>query len=224
MGKGTALQIARLKIDGFNDNRPRAVPALMLRVTRRTSLKVALEVPTVAPTDPKLFSYPLVILTGDQGFAPLSEEAILRLRAYLTSGGLLWIDASDGNKDGEFDRSARRLIKRVFPQRPIEKLSKEHTIYRSFYLTHRLGGRILQHPFVEGVTLDDRTVLLYSMNDLHGAFERDPFGNWTHPVVPGGEMQREHAFRLGINIVMYAVCVNYKQDLVHVPAIMRRRR
>ena len=46
-----------------------------------------------------------------------------------------------------------------------------------------------------------------------------------HPDVrPGGENQREMAFRLGINLVMYALCVNYKADQVHVPFILKRRK
>ena len=41
--------------------------------------------------------------------------------------------------------------------------------------------------------------------------------------MPGGEAQREMAFRLGINLAMYALCLDYKTDQVHVPFILRRR-
>ena len=41
-------------------------------------------------------------------------------------------------------------------------------------------------------------------------------------VVPGGERQREMAFRVGINLVMYALTGNYKADQVHVPFILER--
>ena len=41
--------------------------------------------------------------------------------------------------------------------------------------------------------------------------------------MPGGERQRELAFRLGINLAMYALCLDYKTDQVHVPFILRRR-
>jgi hypothetical protein len=41
-------------------------------------------------------------------------------------------------------------------------------------------------------------------------------------TVPGGEFQREMAFRAGINIVMYALTGNYKADQVHVPALLER--
>jgi hypothetical protein len=42
------------------------------------------------------------------------------------------------------------------------------------------------------------------------------------PVVPGGEQQREMAYRTGVNIVMYALTGNYKADQVHIPALLER--
>ena len=41
-------------------------------------------------------------------------------------------------------------------------------------------------------------------------------------MVPGGERQRDWAFRAGVNIVMYALTGNYKADLVHMPALLER--
>ena len=46
---------------------------------------------------------------------------------------------------------------------------------------------------------------------------------WEHEVLPGGDEQREKAFRLGVNLAMYATCLDYKTDQVHVPFILRRR-
>ena len=34
--------------------------------------------------------------------------------------------------------------------------------------------------------------------------------------------QRELAFRMGVNLVMYALCLDYKADQVHVPALLER--
>ena len=39
---------------------------------------------------------------------------------------------------------------------------------------------------------------------------------------PGGENQREMAFRFGVNVVIYALTGNYKADQVHVPALLQR--
>jgi hypothetical protein len=32
------------------------------------------------------------------------------------------------------------------------------------------------------------------------------------------------SLRLGLNIVMYALCLDYKEDQVHVPFILKRRK
>jgi hypothetical protein len=77
---------------------------------------------------------------------------------------------------------------------------------------------------MEGITRDGRLVCAYVPNDLGGAWARDDFGNYDFTCEPGGEKQRELAFRLGVNLVMYALCLDYKSDQVHVPFIMKRRR
>jgi hypothetical protein len=42
------------------------------------------------------------------------------------------------------------------------------------------------------------------------------------PCEPGGESQREQAFRFGVNLVMYTLTGNYKSDQVHIPALLQR--
>jgi hypothetical protein len=37
-----------------------------------------------------------------------------------------------------------------------------------------------------------------------------------------GEMQREIAYRFGINLIMHVLTGNYKSDQVHVPALLER--
>ena len=50
------------------------------------------------------------------------------------------------------------------------------------------------------------------------------FGRWEHDVIPGGDDQREEAFRLGINLVMYALCLDYKTEQAHIDYMLRTRR
>ena len=59
-------------------------------------------------------------------------------------------------------------------------------------------------------------------NDWAAAWALDDAGRPLYPVVPGGERQRELAFRFGINLIMYTLTGNYKADQVHLPAIMKR--
>jgi hypothetical protein len=71
---------------------------------------------------------------------------------------------------------------------------------------------------------EDRALVLLGVNDMLGAWSRDNFGNYDYDVFPGGDRQREMSLRLGLNIVMYALCLDYKEDQVHVPFILKRRK
>ena len=64
--------------------------------------------------------------------------------------------------------------------------------------------------------------ILITSNDFAGAWALGADNRPLYAVVPGGEVQREMAFRVGINIVMYALTGNYKADQVHVPALLER--
>ena len=78
-------------------------------------------------------------------------------------------------------------------------------------------------PWLEAQVLDGRLAVVYSQNDLGGAWARAELGDWEYDCTPGGEPQRETAFRLGVNLAMYALCTDYKDDAVHLPFILRRR-
>ncbi len=43
-------------------------------------------------------------------------------------------------------------------------------------------------------------------------------------MIPGGDDQREEAFRVGVNLVMYALCLDYKTEQAHIDYILRTRR
>ena len=89
-------------------------------------------------------------------------------------------------------------------------------------LLRRIGGRVATSPYLEGIQLGETTPVVYCHNDLAGAWERDGLGRWSHPCVPNGEEQRRDAFHLGVNLILYSMTGNYKQDLIHVPFIRRR--
>jgi len=88
----------------------------------------------------------------------------------------------------------------------------------------RHGGRVASRAFLEGLYVGDRLAVVLSTNDLAGAIARDEFGEWEYDVGVGGDVTREMTFRLGINLVMYALCLDYKEDQVHIPFILKRRR
>jgi hypothetical protein len=113
-------------------------------------------------------------------------------------------------------------MKRVFPEKSFTRLPSSHAAMRSYYLLKRIGGRVMLSPYLEGITVGDTTPLVYCHNDLAGAWERDQLGSWVHPCTPGGEEQRKDAFHVGINLILYAMTGNYKEDLIHAPFIRKR--
>ena len=177
----------------------------------------------MATTDDALFRHPFLYWAGTGDVPAFDEEGVRRLRRYLTYGGTILIDSADGEPGGAFDRAVRRELARIMPQNDLELIDNEHVLYKSFYLIDHQGGRVIRAPYLEGVFIEDRIAVVYTQNDLGGAWARDAFGRWEHPVA-GGERQREIAFRLGINILMYALCLDYKEDMVHAKFILERRR
>lgn len=218
------LTIGRLDLGGASNPRPTSLRRLLWEVTQRTSIEVNLDAESVSPDSKALFRHPLLIWSGSGAFRALKEDAVRRLRRHLTYGGMLLIDSADADPGGPFDVSVRRTMRRVLPRTEFEKIPNDHVIYKSFYLVDYQAGRTLRVPYIEGIMVDKRYAVVYCQNDLGGAWARDAFGRWEYEVTPGGERQREMAFRLGINLVMYALCLDYKDDLVHTPFILKRRR
>ena len=215
---------ALLRYAGGNWNpRPHGLPRLAWEIRKRTSVSIDLETSAVDPSQDAVFEYPLLVWQGDTGFPPLPNAAITRLRQHLTMGGTLIVDISDGLVDGPFHRAVTRELKRIFPNRPLARVPSSHVLYKAFYLLDRHGGRVPSRAFLEGIFVEDRLAVLLSTNDLAGAIARDEFGEWEYDVGAGGQITREMTFRLGINIVMYALCLDYKEDQVHLPYILQRR-
>ncbi len=219
------ITIARLDYPGGNsDPRPGALRRLLQEVDKRTSIEVNTNIATVSGRRDEIFEYPFLFMAGDGRFEPFDDDVIRDLRTYLLAGGFLFIDSADGVREGPFLESAERELARIFPDRDLVTLPRDHTVHETFYLIDRPLGRVDVAGNLRGIAEDDRMAVLVNSNDLLGALARDTFGNWEYDVIPGGDRQREMAFRLAINVVMYALTVNYKADQVHIPFILERRR
>ncbi|MBI2880088.1 MAG: DUF4159 domain-containing protein [Candidatus Tectomicrobia bacterium] len=204
------------------DPNPLAFRALLDEVTARTSVEASSERKILTPASKEVFSYPFLYQAGRDAFEPWSEEERDNLRTFLENGGTLLADDSVGRVGAAFDAAFREEMRRMFPRQELRRLPSDHTVFRSFYLVRHVGGRRIVHPYLEGIQIGDVTPVVYCQNDLGGAWEKDPAGNWVYPCEPGGEPQRREAFKLGVNIVLYALTSNYKQDQIHLPFIKRR--
>ncbi len=223
--KASEFYFTQVMYNGEWDPRPRAYRRLMSTLDLRTSVKASFQKKEVEIDSSDLFNFPFLYLAGRSSFKPFSESEIKRIRKFLTLGGTLLIDDVSGEENSPFDRQIRSETERIFPEYSLQRIPRDHVLYRSFYLLSMPSGRRIIRPYLEGITFDDeeRTSLIYSGNDLGGAWSEDEFGRWEFECIPGGESQRELAFRTGINIIIYALTGNYKKDQIHSPFINRRQ-
>jgi hypothetical protein len=140
----------------------------------------------------------------------------------LKLGGVLVID--DPNPGGgAFVAGVRRELKRILPDGAPVRLDPAHVLYKTYFIVDRPVGRVLGPPHVEAIVRGKNAQVLFLMHDLLGALARAGEGAWAFPTEPGGVAQREMAVRFSVNIAMYVLCSDYKDDQVHAPWLMRRR-
>jgi hypothetical protein len=195
-------------------------------LVQRTSAPARLRPSVVRADDAAIVDAPFLYWSGDSEPAPLTGPEIGGLRRFFALGGVLLVDDAAAGPNGEassFGRGARREIARVLPDATPVPIGADHVVFRTFYLLRRAEGRIEGPPTLDAIVRGGQAQVIFSEHDLGGALARGASGMWENPVVPGGDAQRERAIRLAVNIAMYVLCSNYKDDQVHAPFLMRRR-
>ena len=203
----------------------------------------------VEPIDPigvniendELAFFPLLYWPVVENAQSLNEATLAKVDAYMKKGGMIIFDtrdfqnaipSADGSPSGN-SKTLQRLIGKLDIPR-LEPVPENHVLTKSFYLLSSFPGRWdggelwveARSKSPGGSTRAGRTdgvsSILITSNDFAAAWALDDRNTPLFPVVPGGELQREWAFRVGVNIVMYALTGNYKADQVHIPALLER--
>ncbi|WP_421707194.1 DUF4159 domain-containing protein [Algihabitans sp.] len=194
----------------------------------------------VEPADPmavelgrdELAFFPLLYwpITPEQ--TALDSAARQALNDYLVNGGTLLIDLREpavGNRlFGASSRNGQALQRLTdgIQVPPLVPVPPEHVLTKAFYLLQDFPGRYdggtlwVENP--DEADNDGVASVVIGSNDWAGAWAIDDLGRPMAAAVPGGERQREMAYRFGVNLVMYALTGNYKADQVHVPYILER--
>lgn len=200
-------------------------------LTQRTAIEPG-EPIGVDPSIDELAFFPILYWPVVAGAQPLSDEGRNRVNNYLRQGGMILFDTRDagpggGGIGGASDAElALREIAEGLDVPPLMPVPADHVLSKAFYLLADYPGRFVGSDVWvvadEDAGYDGVSSVIIGGNDWAGAWAIDLYGRGVLPVLPGGERQREMAFRFGVNLVMYALTGNYKADQVHIPAILER--
>ena len=194
----------------------------------------------VDPETDDLSLYPLLYWPMDPRERNLSPKAQSRIADFMRNGGTIFFDTRDltlgavHGPESPGQQTLRRLTGGLdFP--PLEQLPADHVLTKTFYILRDFPGRwaggqlwveALPPPPKNGAPParggDGVSPVIIGNNDWASAWAVDGSGHFISTPSPGGEIQREMAFRFGINLVMYALTGNYKTDVVHAPALLQR--
>lgn len=193
------FQIARLKYSGGSDwyNGQTEEPNLLNFIKDKTNLKVDAEFTSADIATNEIFSYPFLFMTG-HGNVVFSDEEIQRLRKYLEAGGFLYVDDDYG-----LDKSFRREIKKIFPNKNLTELPFSYGLFHIFYDFPNGTPKIQLHngkpPQAFGIFINKRLAVLYT-------YESNPSDGWDDPQVHDkSPAKREEALKFGTNIVLWAL-------------------
>lgn len=191
---------------------------LSVMVNRRTASDLG-EPLGVDPRSDELSFFPLIYWPTTPLSQPLSPDAAANLNAYLQNGGVILFDTRDAGGN------LRELTAKLnIP--PLEPITLNHVLSRTFYLLREFpgrwsGGAVWVERSGERVN-DGVSPIIAGSNDWAAAWAMDDAQRPLYAVTPGGEVQREAAYRFGVNLVMYALTGNYKADQIHMPTILER--
>jgi hypothetical protein len=193
------ITIAQLQYGGGGDwyANPTGLTNLLKEIRKRTGIPVTTEPVTTRLTDPALWSYPILHMTG-HGNVRFSDDDVRALRRYLEAGGFLHADDNYG-----MDESFRREIRKVFPEAELRELPPDHPIYTIFYEFEGGLPKIHRHdgkpPQGFGIFHRGRLVVYYT-------YETDLGNGWEDAKTYDDPAElRERAFRMGVNIFVFAL-------------------
>jgi hypothetical protein len=191
-------------------------------LVRRTSAPAKLEPTLVAADSSSLLDEPFVIWCGKEDPGPVTSAERHGLESFLRLGGILVVDDA-APEHGQFGLAARRELRRIVAESPPVVVEPSNVIYKSFYLVKRPVGRLLGPDRAEAIVRGRLAQVLFLSCDLLGALATRPDGSFLYDIESHSPRQREQAIRFAVNLAMYVLCSDYKDDQVHAEWLMRRR-
>jgi hypothetical protein len=190
--------LAQLRHQGDWDPDPNSTYQMLRHVALDSSLAVGFDLKYVDAQESQLANYPFLYMTGHRD-PKLSDEEVAALRRHLQAGGFLFVNNCCGRS--AFDQHVRALAARIFPDQELEPLADDHPLHAAFYTLSGAHDRLTgaERPVeLEGLSIDDRVVIVYSKNDAVSHLKQvsDPYGNGY---------DAEACRRVVLNVVAYAL-------------------
>ena len=182
----------------------------------------------------ELSYFPLLYWPVTPEQSTLSTRGRVKLAEYLRFGGMVLFDTRDrhlgtsslqgGATEGE--SALRRLLEGIDVP-PLMPASSAHALGKSFYLLDEFpgryaGGRVWVAASEGESGSRNVSPVVIGGHDWAAAWAINAFDRPMVLPLPGRERQREIARRFGVNLVLYALTGNYKQDQVHLPILLER--
>ncbi|OGS45516.1 MAG: hypothetical protein A2539_10140 [Elusimicrobia bacterium RIFOXYD2_FULL_34_15] len=210
--QGGKFVFSQLKYSDNWDTRPTAWDRISEYLLTTTSVKIIPGRRVLKLSDEILYWSPFIVIAGNTDHPDFTETEIQILKRYILCGGLIFIDDSSGKKGFGFDKNIRDVIRKISPENPLDKIPVSDAVFKSFYLLKNVPGRITTNRYIEGCKIGERYSIIYSQNDLLGAWEKDNLGNYIYPC---SEQQRWETKKLMLNIILYSLTGTYKSDTIH---------
>lgn len=225
--QGTVLAYVITGDDAIDETSRAGLVGLSAILNQRTAVEASQPVGVDLRRDEIAF-FPLLYWPVTATQSPPNAVVADKLNRFMATGGTIFLDTREqpvGGASVRMTNNLRRLATRLdLP--PLTSVPPGHVLTKSFYLMQDFpgrwnGGAVWVEP--DGDTANDGVSrMIVGTNDWAAAWAIDELGQPIYPTVPGGERQREMAYRFGVNLVMYTLTGNYKADQVHVPAILER--
>lgn len=196
----SSLIIPRLKYDGGGDwyTGPTSMINLLHAIEKRLNMPTIADNVAVSISDPELFKYPMLYLTG-HGNIKFKDQDINTIKSYLDNGGFMWINDSYG-----MEKFVKSEVKRLYPDKEFVQLPANHAIFHNVYDFLEGLPKIHEHdnkpPAAFALFDKGRMKILYLFeSDIGDGLEDAGIHKVDTPEI------REQAMKMAINITVYAM-------------------
>lgn len=196
---GQSFSIARVHYDGGGDwySNASSLPNLLRYLEKNTTMSVHHKESKIKLTTENLNQNPYLYLNG-HGNIKFNDDEIIALRSALMNGSFLHADDNYG-----MDKSFRREMKRVFPNKNFVNLPNNHRVFDSYYNFPNGLPKVHEHdnkpPQALALFEGEKMIVLYTYeSDLGDGWEDGSVHQDPWPI-------RESALKMGVNIIYFAL-------------------